>query len=875
MKIFLRKFLILLIPAFCLFGCIKGEKETLKIPSSSYSIEFNASQSQPFILSIEANFLWAIECPDDWVFFSPSKASGDRDVEVTVRPNTSLDPRRTSFYIVGEHVRERINVVQKGESPDIVLRSNSRTVNATGGEFEVILDTNIEVDVTSNVAWIKRNVSNATKLMGQYSFFFSVEQNTGLDQRTGTITFKQRNGQVSQVYTVTQIGETPEIVVSQNTLAFDAEGGVKGVEVTSNVPLKITIDPAKTWVQTTDGIGTKLMETSTYFFLVEENPRAELREATVVISREGSTELNRILTITQAAAVPAISVTPEAFENISAAGTGTPSTLRHTINVDANFLWSVDFSETASWVTDIDFDATKCTFRVSPNETVSERATQIVFKQIDGTFSKAYRISQTGAEAQISLLYSVPDIKAVPEPIFIFVSANVPWQFYCDQTWLEVSRGVASGTEYLRCEATENTRRTPREAKITLVSDKTSLTVTVRQLAGDPQIYLSVTSMMVPPEESTTELTVTSNVGWTYTKDPMAYWIEVVPGPVSPTGAYGDSTILVKAAKNSEITPRSAKVTIRPTDPALASIAGLTKEVMVNQQGAEHAYTISPSSNNMSVLVGGLGGDLTVMIEANFKVEFKGADQLWVEYTGTSADSTRFYFTVKPVNTPAARESILTFQDKHNTGYKFPAIIHQKGATVSSADSLVLVKLYSGLSGLLWRDKWTLTDPVSEWKGVTLSDVIQSASAIGKAGERLVMGISLPNNLLVGMLEGGLLPRIPLEELLGLQILNLSGNLGLSGELPVNLSKLSGMRELDLSNCSFVNASSGRNVPKEWGLPAFPNLVTLKLYNNQLKGEIPSEISEDPRFGDLSLWNGAVNILRQRGGDLTVPPPTP
>ena len=861
MKMILRKTLILPILALCMGGCMKGEKEILSV--TEYSISLDALQTTPHTFTIAANFLWSIECAATWLNFSPSKAYGDRDIEIHVSPNTSLEGRQASFFIVGEQKREEIKVLQKGEDPAIVLREETRTTTSAGGEIEVVFDTNVELDATSDVSWITRIT---TKLMGTNSYFFKVEPNTSLSSRTGKITLKQRNGQLSKVYTVTQMGEAPEIVVSHSSLAFDAEGGVKGVEVTSNVPWKVTVDPAKTWVKAVEGVETKLMETASCFFLAEENPRAEVREATVVISREGSTDLNRILTITQAPATPTIVFTPESTGNVSAAGT-TPSTQKLTINVDANFLWSVDFSETASWITDIDFDAAKCTFKVSPNETVSERATQIVFKQIDGTFSKAYHISQAGAEAEIKVVYPVPDIKAIPESVFIFISANVPWEFSWDHSWLEVTRGATTGAEYLRCEATENTSSTPREAKITLVSEKTSLTITIKQLAGEPHISLSAESMDIPSAETTKELTITANIGWTTSV--TENWIVVKRAPETKA-PLSDSTVLVTIAKNTSLLPRTGIITVKQIN------GTLQKAVHIYQEGASPSYTITPSENKHTI--GGVGDNLTLIIDANFPVSFVRVDApSWVDYQGANPDGRRFNFTIKPTTYLEYRTAQITFKGT-DSDYEFDYTVIQKGATISSADSLVLIRMYTSLSGFAWRDKWNLGDPVSQWFGITLSNVIQESDPIGKPGERLVTGIVLSSNALFGSLEGGGLlgNRVPLENLAFLQKLDLSGNLGLGGVLPENLGKLKYLRELDLSNCSFVNTGAGKNIPEAWGgtldgtIPCFSQLTTLKLNNNALSGEIPAAISHHINW---SVWNANQNILPQRGGALTLPPP--
>jgi len=221
------------------------------------------------------------------------------------------------------------------------------------------------------------------------------------------------------------------------------------------------------------------------------------------------------------------------------------------------------------------------------------------------------------------------------------------------------------------------------------------------------------------------------------------------------------------------------------------------------------------------------------------------------------------------------RTAEVSFKNKDGN-FTFSYTVVQKGATISRADSLVLIRLYTGLSGPVWRDKWTLSRPVSEWWGVTLSDVITSADPVGKAGELLVTGISLPSNSLLGVLEGGIIiDRIPFEELTYLQQLDLSNNIGLSGRLPENLSKLRYLKELNLSYCTFTNSSSGANIPAEWGgmldatTRCFSLVTVLKLNQNNLSGTIPSAIRNHINWNE---WSALTNILPQRSGVvLTLP----
>ncbi|MCL2502849.1 MAG: BACON domain-containing protein, partial [Bacteroidales bacterium] len=449
MKTFWRTTALLFFLALCVSGCMKGEKEKLVLPSG-FSIEVDAVQD-PYQYQIVANFLWNIECSATWLNFSPSKAYGDREIEIHVSPNTSLNARQVSFFIVGEQTREEVKVRQNGEAPAIILVENAKTLSASGAEVEVEVSTNLELDITSNVPWITRIW---TKAMSSSRYYFNVEQNTNLASRVGIITFKQKDGSLSQVFTITQQGETPDILLSKNSFTFDAAGGMGSVDVTANIPWTKTVDPSKDWLKI---IETKLMETSSVLFSVEENKRADPRDAVIIFSREGSLELNRTLSISQLGASPIFRCVPNEYDNIPSSGTRPNQ--KELIIIDANFDWIVDHSGTASWITDVTFDGSTCTFRVSENGNILDRSTQIIFKQVNGLFTRAYNITQKGTDPQINILpVEIPTIHRDGGSVFLFVNANVPWEFDDGQTaWMRVERGVINSngvaTEYLRCTA--------------------------------------------------------------------------------------------------------------------------------------------------------------------------------------------------------------------------------------------------------------------------------------------------------------------------------------------------------------------------------------------------------------------------------------
>ena len=127
---------------------------------------------------------------------------------------------------------------------------------------------------------------------------------------------------------------------------------------------------------------------------------------------------------------------------------------------------------------------------------------------------------------------------------------------------------------------------------------------------------------------------------------------------------------------------------------------------------------------------------------------------------------------------------------------------------VNKQDSLALVDFQNSANG----PEWILTDPVSTWGGVTVTDT-------------RVTGLDLGDRFL----EGTISPSI--GNITELEMLNLSGN-RLSGSIPSSIGNLTKLASLNLSSNFGFNGRLGGNIPSSIG--NLTNLNSLDLHDNEL-----------------------------------------
>ncbi|MDR3134123.1 MAG: leucine-rich repeat domain-containing protein, partial [Prevotellaceae bacterium] len=196
----------------------------------------------------------------------------------------------------------------------------------------------------------------------------------------------------------------------------------------------------------------------------------------------------------------------------------------------------------------------------------------------------------------------------------------------------------------------------------------------------------------------------------------------------------------------------------------------------------------------------GMGGESKVTVTTNADDWSALTEAPWLTLTKESATLLRISAVV---NADYDRNAIIRFE----AGLARASVsVSQGKISATQADSVTLIALYNNTGGSTWTERWLLSAPMRDWKGV-------------KVENGRVVELVLPSNNLSGALPSGF------GTLTQLRYLDLSGN-NLSGTLPATLGNLSELRYLDLSANGFSGA-----IPD---LSALTNLVVLDLSENSL-----------------------------------------
>lgn len=217
------------------------------------------------------------------------------------------------------------------------------------------------------------------------------------------------------------------------------------------------------------------------------------------------------------------------------------------------------------------------------------------------------------------------------------------------------------------------------------------------------------------------------------------------------------------------------------------------------------SITVAPTS----VVLSPAGETQTVNVTTTASDWSVSSGASWLTVSKLNATSASI---AASANTGASRSAVVTFTAETASA---SVNVSQSQVSATRVDSVALVDLYNATGGANWKNKWTLTRPLSQWYGVEVVD-----------GQITKLNLSA-NNLI------GALPE-SIGDLTQLQYCDLHDN-KLSGAIPAGLNNCTQIVYLDLSGNMFDNVILLNALNKLVMLDlSFNNLTALPALNNSL-----------------------------------------
>ncbi len=143
-------------------------------------------------VSIETDGTWVAATSYSWIKASPTSATGNSELAITVDENTNDNERSGSVTVTMGDKSATINVVQKGKY--FTVDNSLLTYTSKGGSMEVTVTTNDQwtAHVEEGSSWLSLSATNGT---GDAKLNVVASDNPSVNSRIGSVVIETVNGQ--------------------------------------------------------------------------------------------------------------------------------------------------------------------------------------------------------------------------------------------------------------------------------------------------------------------------------------------------------------------------------------------------------------------------------------------------------------------------------------------------------------------------------------------------------------------------------------------------------------------------------------------------------------------------------------------------------
>jgi len=226
---------------------LAGSGITLSDTQQAVSFDF---QTRDVTLSTDLLQSWVWDSDSDWLTAptQPTTQTGTQIFTYQVEQNSTGAARTGNiiFKTISGDITTTLTVTQFGDAAfSLGLSADQQALSYEGQSNEVKVISNTDWTWESNADWI-----NSAELLNQngiQDFTYSTLENTTGEARTGSITFKTTEGDVTAILTVTQLGRSiEELVLNSIERSVGASSG-QFYEVT------VLSNTAWSWTSSTEG----------------------------------------------------------------------------------------------------------------------------------------------------------------------------------------------------------------------------------------------------------------------------------------------------------------------------------------------------------------------------------------------------------------------------------------------------------------------------------------------------------------------------------------------------------------------------------------------------------------------------------------------
>ena len=346
---------------------------------------------------------------------------------------------------------------------------------------------------------------------------------------------------------VSKMDNPPSISVSSNKLNLPATAN-NDISLTIYSTVDWNIRSNQSWLTVNKTAGS---DTAIIKLIATDNPAYSSRKTTLVVSGSGLPEI--IISVTQAATIPALSVSTDSL-NSSYASNNQPFGTRYSDigwNINSKYSWITPSVKSGS-------DTSLITFDVSANRTINQRIDTVTVSGND-VQSRNIIITQDAGPAILTVSENSVNVSYASNSKTSFtINSNIGWEVNSNYAW--TTPGVTSGSDMPWSHyALANPAINQRIDSVTVYGNGVaSQKIIVKQTAGPATLSVSKDTLYLSSKANNVRnFTVNSNEDWTLTTSKSQTWL-------TPNITSGSDTALItlQAFSNYNSIRRTDTVTI-------------------------------------------------------------------------------------------------------------------------------------------------------------------------------------------------------------------------------------------------------------------------------------------------------------------------
>lgn len=310
----------------------------LLISPSSFEIS-NAAQNVTIEVKTNVQYEVVVDAScTSWINIVSTKGLSTNTVTLAISENKDYEGREGIITISqkGGSISETVTIKQNQTNGLFVLNTEYDLSNDSH-QLGVEIKANIDYEVVSNASWIKYV---ETKALKSSTVILDISANEEYDTRTGTVTVRQKGGNLEGIITIKQ-AQNNGLFIDPKEISVSNQENVVQVEVRHNVDYDIVIPSEdRSWISIVE---TKALQTNTVVISVAANNNYDSRKSSITFKQKAGT-LSSTLMITQAQK-DAIFIEPTCYEV-------TPVEQTLSIPVKSNFEYEVLIEQACKdWIT--------------------------------------------------------------------------------------------------------------------------------------------------------------------------------------------------------------------------------------------------------------------------------------------------------------------------------------------------------------------------------------------------------------------------------------------------------------------------------------------------------------------------------------------